>query len=224
MVLPSLTYDGHTRIGAEVLVYANLGVGILKKQLGFGSSVDITSCVAGEECPVGSFDVTVINKPNIGAVGVIPALAPIYSAAEGEQAPTVSGDSADVICLPNPDGDFLICYDQGITATPGETFRAVGRKYNPVDHTVRIRGEQSLSITDMLVSNWDGVRRINGRRCTIIVKIFPAGGGNISEIQYYTNVVLNVPTINTGSDVNASVELQASGNYSFCAIFSAPKP
>lgn len=222
--LPSLVYSGSTKIGAEILVYANLGVGILKQQLGFGSAVNITPCVAGEVCPAGSFDATVLNFPNKGAVGTIPAQAPVYTAAEGIQNPTVQGDVADVLCLPNPADDFLICFDQGFQPTVGETFRAIPRKFNPVDHVVRQRGTYSLTLTDLYVSSWDGIERLRGRRCTIILKIMPGGGGSIQEIQYYTNVTLNVPPISTGNDVNASVEVQGTGNFSYCATFSAPKP
>jgi hypothetical protein len=224
MVLPTLVYDGKTKTGNEVLVFANLGVGILKQQLGFGTSVNITPCVSGEACPTGSFDATVINNPNKGAVGTIPANAPVFTAAEGVQNPTVAGDTADVLCLPNPADDFLICFDQGVQPTLGETFRAVPRKYNPVDHVVRIRGEFSISLTDLFISNWDGIQKLRGRRSTIIVKIMPGGGGSFQEIQYYTNVTLNVPPVNTGNDGNASIEIQGQGAFSFCAIFSAAKP
>lgn len=222
--LPNLVYSGVTKIGNEVTVFANLGVGILKKQLGFGTSITVTPCVAGEVCPAGSFDATVLNFPNKAAVGVIPAQAPLFTAAEGEQLPTVEGDIADVLCLPDPANDFLICFDQGVQPTVGETFRAIPRKFNPVDHVVRQRGEYSISLGDLYVSNWDGVERLRGRRCTIIVKVAPGGGGSYQEIQYYTNVTLNVPPINSGNDGNASIELQAQGAFSFCAVFSATKP
>jgi hypothetical protein len=223
MVLPTLTYDGKTKTNNEVLIYANLDVGILKQQLGFGSTVTVTQCVSGETCPVGSFDATVLNFPNKGAVGTIPAKSPVFTAAEGVQAPTVAGDIADVLCLPDPTNDFLICYDQGIQVSVGQTFRPIPRKFNPVDHIVRQRGDYSITLNDMFVSNWDGIQRIRGRRCTIIVKIFPSGGGSPQEIQYYTNVTLNAPPINTAADGNASIEIQGQGNFSFCAVFSATK-
>lgn len=223
MVLPTLVYDGKTKTNNEVWIYANLDVAILKQQLGFGQSVNVTQCVSGETCPIGSFDATVLNFPNKGAVGSIPAKSPVFTAAEGVQNPTVAGDIADVICLPDPANDFLICYDQGLQITTGQTFRAIPRKFNPVDHVVRQRGDYSMTLSDLLVSNWDGLRRINGRRCTLIAKIFPAGGGQPQEIQYYTNVTLNVPTMNTGNDGNASIEVQGSGSFSFCLVFSATK-
>lgn len=223
MVLPTLVYNGNSKTNNEVLIYANLDVGILKQQLGFGSSVNVTQCVSGEACPVGSFDATVINFPNKGAVGTIPAKSPVFTAAEGVQAPTVSGDSADVICLPDPTNDFLLCYDQGLQVTVGQTFRAIPRKFNPVDHIVRQRGDYNLTLSDLFVSNWDGLQRIRGRRCTIIVKIQPAGGGSFQEIQYYTNVTLNCPPMNSGNDGNASIEIQGSGSFSFCCVFSAAK-
>lgn len=224
MALETLVYNPKTKIGAEVYLYANLDTGILKRQLGYGSNVVVTPCVAGEECPAGSFDATVLNQPNQGAVGDIPAKSGVFTAAEGTHLPTVAGDTADVICLPDPANDFLICYDQGIQVTLGQTFRAIPRKFNPVDHIVRQRGEYSINVTDLFVASNEGLERIRGRRCTLIVKIRPAGGGDVQEIQYYTNVTLNVPTMNTSGDVNQSIEVQGSGNFSFCAIFSAPRP
>ncbi len=220
MVLGPLVAGPKTKIGNEVLVYANLGVGLLTNQLGFGTNRAVTPCVAGITCPQSSFQATVLNKPNVGAVGIIPANYPVFAAAEGVQAPTVSGDTADVLCLPHPAGDFLICFDQGIQIGIGQTFRNIPRKFNPVDHAVRQRGDYSLTLTDLFISSLSGIEQVRGRPCTIIVKIAPDGGGSYSEIQYYTNVILNVPPMNTGNDGNASVEIQATGNFSFCATFS----
>lgn len=224
MVLPTLVYSGLTKVNNEVTVFANLGNGMRTKQIGVGSTILDTSCVAGEECPLGSFLASVVSFPNKGAIGTIPANSPTGTAAEGELTPTVLGDSVDVLCLPSPADDFLICYDQGIQVAPGETYRAISRKFNPVDHIVRTRGEQTLTLSDLFVSSWDGLQRIRGRRVTIIVKIAPGGGGVYSEIQYYVNVTLNTPPMNSANDGNASIEIQASGPYSYFAVFSAPRP
>lgn len=220
MALGPLVAGPKTKIGAEVTIYANLGVGILTNQLGFGTNLAVTPCVAGQACPSNSFQATVLNKPNVGAVGTIPANKPVFFAAEGVQAPTVSGDTADVLCLPDPVNDFLICFDQGIQIGLGQTFRNIPRKFNPVDHSVRQRGDYSITLNDLFVSSEAGLERLRGRPCTIIVKIAPDGGGSYSEIQYYTNVTLNVPPMNTGNDPNASIEIQGTGNFSFCATFS----
>jgi hypothetical protein len=219
MALGTLVAGPKTKIGNEVLIYANLGVGILTNRLGYGVNIVETPCVAGVACPAGSFQATVLNKPNVGAVGIIPANYPVFAAAEGVQAPSVAGDTADVLCLPNPDDDFLICFDQGIQVGIGQTFRNIPRKFNPVDHSVRQRGDYSLTLNDLFISSTAGIQKVRGRPCTIIVKIFPDGGGSASEIQYYTNVTLNVPPMNTGNDGNASIEIQGTGNFSFCATF-----
>lgn len=220
MALGPLVAGPKTKIGNEVLVYANLGVGLLTNQLGFGTNIAVTPCVAGLACPSGSFQATVLNSPNKGAVGNIPANSPVFMASEGVQLPSVSGDTADVLCLPNPADDFLICFEQGIQVQLGQTFRSIPRKFNPVDHNVRQRGDYSLTLNDLFISSRDGIEKVRGRPCTIIVKVFPDGGGSASEIQYYTNVVLNVPPMNTGDDGNASITIQGQGNFSFCATFS----
>lgn len=225
MVLPTLAYAGQSKTGNEIAVYANLGVGILKKINYFGGSKVVTPCVAGETCPPNSFDATVLaTLPNVGAVGVIAANSPLYTAAEGDQGPTVAGDVAYMLCLPDPSLDFLICYNQGFQATPGASYRTIPVKFNPVDHVVPQRSDNSLSLGDLFVSDRDGLQKIRGRRCTIIVYIYPGGGGQPQEIQYYTNAILNVPPMNFGEDGNASVSISGSGSYSFCGVFSATHP
>ena len=225
MVLPTLAYAGATKTNNEVAIYANLGVGILKKINYFGGSKTVTPCVAGEACPANSWDATFLSTiPNVGAVGTIPALSPLYSAAEGDQAPTVAGDISYVMCLPDISLDFLLCYSQGFQATPGQSYRPIPVKFNPVDHVVPQRSDNSLSLGDLFVSSWDGLQKIRGRRCTIIVYIYPNGGGQPQEIQYYTNAILNVPPMNMGDDGNASVTISGTGSYSFCGVFSAAKP
>jgi hypothetical protein len=220
-VLPVRIAGPKTKTGNEVTIWANLGVGILTNQLGFGVNNVVTQCVAGITCPSNSFSATVLNSPNKANIGTIPANSAVYTAAEGIQNPTLAGDVADVLCLPDPNNDFLICFDQGINVQLGQTFRQIPRKFNPVDHAVRQRGDYNLTLNDLYVSNIAGLQLVRGRPCTIIVKVAPDGGGSYSEIQYYTNVILNVPTMNTGNDSNASIEIQASGSFSFCAVFDS---
>lgn len=224
MALETLVYSRGTKIGNDVVIYGNYNTGRIKKRLYFGGSVTEESC-AGEECPAGSFDATVLRTPNNGTVmGGIPAYAPMYTAVEGEVSPASEGVLADLVCLPNPEDDFLICYTQNFDPQFGETFRAISRNYNSVDHQVLQRADNTLSLSDLYVSNFDGLRSLNGRLCTLIAKIYPKGGGACQEIIYFTNVSLTTPLLNKQADGNASIEISASGAFSTCAVFSAAKP
>lgn len=225
MALPVMQYSRLTKTNNDVAVYYNLDVGIVKKRLYNGGFTTDPTCGGSSACPSGSFDATVLTAVTAEtqpAFGSFPANSPIGTAFEGEMSPTADGVYANLICLPNPANDVLICFDGGVEPNPGLEFRPVPRKYNPADHYVRQRMEGSLRITDMFVSNWVGVERIRGRRCTIIVKIFPSGGGAPSEIQYYSNVLLSVPPVSSGNDGNANIEVTGEGSFSLYAIFSAP--
>lgn len=222
MALPVHTNFDGSKIGNDVAIYANYGNGVIKKKLSNGDPVDVTSCAGTEECPAGSFDATVLTTPGVSAFGTLPANAPMFTAIEGETSPSDEGVLADLVCLPNPDDDFLICYDQSFDVTLGQLFRAVPRKYNSADHYVRQRAENSVRMTDLYVSNYAGLRSLNGRRCTLIAKVFPKGGGAIQETIYLSNVLLTVPPFSLGNDGNASIECSAEGSFNILAVFSAP--
>ena len=228
-VLPLMQYSRLTKTNNEVAVYYNLGVGMIKKRLyNGGFSVD-QGCGGAQVCPDGSFDATVLTSVTaLGgeqpAFGDFPANSPMGSAFEGEMVPTADGVFANLVCLPDPADDVLICFDGGLEATPGVEYRAIPRKFLAVDHYVRQRPEATLRLSGMFVSNWEGVERIRGRPVTIVVKVFPSGAGVPSEIQYYSNVVLNVPPISTAADGNANIEVQGEGSFSFYAVFAALPP
>lgn len=224
MVLPTLLHRKETKTGNEVALYYNLGVGLIKKRLFNGGFTTESSCGGSSACPTASFDATVLtavtadDQPSFGSM---PANAPLYTAVEGENTPTVDGVFADLVCLPNPADDVLICFDQGFEASLGQTYRAVPRKLNQADHYVRQRTENTIKIPDFYVSNWNGIQRIRGRRVTIIAKVYPQGAGQASEIQYYSNVILNASPLNYGNDGNANIEISGEGAFNFAAIFSA---
>jgi hypothetical protein len=223
MVLPTMGFRKETKTGNEVALYYNLGIGIIKKRLFNGGSTVVTSCGGSNACPANSFDATVLTSvlaDDQPAFGTMPANSPLFTAVEGEQSITTDGVFADLVCLPDPANDVLICFDQGFEASLGATFRAVPRKYDVADHYVRQRSENSIRISDFFVSNWAGIQRIRGRRVTIIAKIFPQGGGQPSEIQYYSNVLLNVSPLNYGNDGNANIEINGEGAFNFAAIFA----
>lgn len=221
MVLPVMQYSPKTKTGNEVVLYYNLDVGIVKKHMYFGGFTVEPICGGSSACPPSSFDATVLTTPSMQAFGGFPANSPVFSAVEGEQSPPDAGVFADLICLPNPANDVAFCFDNGFEANPGIPYRAVPRKFNPADHYVRQRSENTLRLTDAYVSNWAGVERIRGRRVTIIAKVFPEGGGAPSEIQYYSNVLLNVTPLTYGNDGNATIEVTGEGSFNSVAVFSA---
>jgi hypothetical protein len=225
----NLTYGAKTKTGNEAWIYYSLQVGIIKEVRTLTDAgvqaFDMTNTGCGNPiCPDPSFDASVIEIPNTGSMGNIPQQAPVGFASEEVADPTTIGDSVSIACLPNPAEDELICYDQGFSASPGLSYRPIARKFQTVDHYVRQRSENTLSMNDLFVSNRDGLQRIQGRPVTIIVKISPDGTGQFSEIQYYCNVILNPQPMNSGGDGNASIDVSLEGTFDFFAVFSAAKP
>ena len=224
MSLPSFIYTPRVKTGNETEIYYNFGVGRVKKRLYNGGEKVVSSCGGSSSCPAGSFDATVLQSvlgTDQAAFGGIAENSPLYTAVEGEQAPVTDGVNADLVCLPDPANDVLVCFDRAFTAEMGQQFRAIARKYAVTDHYVRQRGENQLSITDVFVANKKGLSAIKGRRCTIIVKVYPDGGGALQELIYFSNVLLNMPLIAWGNDSNQEMEISATGMFDFCAVFSA---
>lgn len=220
MTLPLHTLTQLTKTGNEVLIYANLDTGIVKKKLYRGGEVVVTSCAGSTTCPAGSFDATILTTPSKAAFGAFPVNSPAYTAKAGSISPTEDGVLADLACLPNPANDFLICFDKSFSAQSGQQFRPIPRKFNPSDHQVMQRPENTISLADYYVNNYTGLRSLNGRECTIIAKIYPQGGGAVQETIYFCGVKLSVPLLSYGDDQNASIETSASGTYGFAAVFS----
>lgn len=227
MALPPLLYSPKTKTSNEVLVYANLGIGLTEYvavMTDAGLQTNPVTCCGGDcNCPPSSFQATVIQNRNNGAVGALPQYSPLYSAIEGVSNPASVGDIVTHVCLPNPDDDFLICFDQGASPSPGVPFRPVPVKFNPVDHYVRQRTENTITLNDLFVADHRGLQRIRGLPCTIIIKITPEGSGAYQEIQYYCNVTLTPSPMNSGSDGNASIDISMDGPFSFCAFFTASR-
>ncbi len=232
--MPLLDYP-KTKTGNDIQVYYNLGIGRIYKNLVYTghsphgvTEAPVVCCVDQRftescECPdpPGPLDkVTIIMAKNRGVVGTLPKYSPLHTATLGEHPPTALGDIVAYACLPDPEDDKLICFDQGISVSPGVSTRAIPVKYNAADHHVRQRPENTITLNDLFVSNWEGVQRIRGIPCTIIIKIGVEGANVYTEIQYYSNVVLNPSPMNSGSDGNASIDISMEGNFAFSAIFS----
>lgn len=223
--LPVLTYFPGTKTGNEVWIYYNLGNAVLQKKNSSAGEILLPNCSGNEDCPAGSWTASILTTPNgAAAVGSIPAFSPIYSATAGDVSPSEDGVGVDVVCLPDWDTNVLLCYDDSFDETPGNPFRAIPRKFQQADHYVKQRVDSSIRIDDKYVSNWDGLRAISGRRVTLIAVVIPQDGAAISEVIYYTNVLIVPPAMTYGSDQNGTIVLSGTGSYSIKAIFSALKP
>lgn len=242
-LLPTLVHDIKTRVAGEVLVYYNLGNGKKIGALVVGADavekLPASSCGGSQDCPSGGFPAAVIIKPNEAALtvssgGTFPLKSPVNAALEIDDALSddindydltyagaAVGDSVEVWCLPTPSDDVLICFEQGFSPEVGEVFRPVPRKMTPADHFVRQRPENSISLTDILVSAWDGLQRINGIRVTLIAKVYPDSGSTPSQINYYTGAQINVPSLDNPSDANESIEITGEGRFDQALIFAA---
>ena len=245
LVLPTTVHNKRTRVGGEVLVYYNLGVGKKIGSLAVGASaVEKTAeatCTDEATCPTSGFAAAVIRVPNEVAIivtggGTFPIKSPIGAAIEIDQESVAyssdiedydinnnasPGDQVDIICLPNPLDDKLVCFENGFSATAGTTQRPVARKFNVADHYVRQRPENAITLTDILVSAWDGLQRLNGLEVTLIAKLFPDGGAVPSQVMYYSGVKLNMPQLASPGEANESIEHSAEGSFNHVAIFAA---
>lgn len=237
--LPGLVYNGLTKTGNEALIYWNPRPGrMIGRIFHDGTSVQksaTTACGTPTQ-PTGGFVARLLMSRNEADINGIPALSPLYTAEEIDSAvpsndindfdaaPTVAGDGVTIVSLPNPADDVLICHDRGFSMNPGVTQRPIPRKMEAANHHVMQRAENSINLTDLFVSNWDGVQAIRGQEGTIIVKIFPNATAAPQEIQYYSGAVLNPQPMNAPSESNDSIEISMDGTFNFAAIFSAAKP
>lgn len=242
--LTTMVHTKKTKIGAEVLIYYNLDsgkkIGTLVKTAAGVEAIQESSCAEDLNLPTSGFaaygirvsNQSIITPADGVSAAAFPAKSPIGVAIENDTTYSATigdydfsggsvGDQIEVIALPNPDNDVLICYDQGFSATPGNALRAIPRKMNPADHYVRQRPENTISLGNLFVSSWDGLQRIIGVPVTIIAKVFPEGGSVPSEIQYFTNVRVFPPSIDVPSESNDSIELTGEGNFNDVMKFAA---
>lgn len=235
-----LVYNAKTRIGAESLLYYNLEAGvkvgsIVKTATGYSKNQE-SSCAETLALPTSGFVAAIVRVSNKGAMtvgsGTFPAHSPVGAAIEYGGSPSLDiddfdltaaevGDQIDIVVLPGSATDVLLCYEQGFSAEVGDAQRAIPRKLNAADHYVRQRPENRISLTDLMVNNWYGLKRISGVPVTLICRIYPDGGGAASEIIYFTNVRVFVPPINSPGEGNDSIEISAEGSFNDLAIFAA---
>lgn len=249
MHLPTLVYDPRTRVGGEAFLYYNLGEAFKAGSIGitgpgvFDFNVE-QSCAGSNQSPPASAVWVIRARTPIKATSnivvtvqgndaIMPALAPLGHSVEFEDDLSdpivegdisitggVAGDSIDVIALPNPATDVLICFGQGFNAEVGEENRPIPRGFIPVDHYVRQRPTNTISLSEFYQSNREGLSLIRNRDATLILKFFPDGGATPSEIKYYTRARLSVPT-EVPQDANESVQVNATGTFAEFLSFAA---
>lgn len=247
IALPELLIDLKTRVGGEFHLFYNFGQAYKYGAIGVGPTAvqyrAEDTCGGSASLPVSGFAAVRALNPLQAAIesewgvddktGFLPAYAPIGQAAEigrdilvPSAANVVAdggepGDGVEIIVLPNPANDVLICFDQGLNIDIGTTVRPIGRKFNQVDHYVRQRGNNQLTLNDLYVCNVKGVASLRQRPVTLKYVIYPSGGSIPLEIGYFTNVMLNVPK-SYGQDPNESVNINATGSFNDELIFTAP--
>lgn len=233
MTLPALVYSGLTKTGNEMHVFVHKWPGRMSAQRTL-LSTGVTSFDYQLGCGQGAAytcteELSILTSCGNHAVGSaaplgIPANSPIYTAMDGWTNPAGIGDSLLLVEVPCWEERILVCYDQGGSPTPGLPFRPIARKFNPVDHYVRTRPENRITLSELFVSNWDGLQQVKGCPCSIILGLMPSGAGAYQEIHYYGNVLLNPNSFNWGAEGNDSQTISLEGSFSFCAILSAAKP
>lgn len=243
--LPSLVFDPKTRVGGEFFLYYNLGVANVIGSVGLDGA-SVAQYQAQSPCgvlgtnPSGGFAVARIKRSLItpsdtiwvvnALSGAIPASSPVGQSVElGAALTTVTtfavsgaqpGDSIDIVVLPDPANDVLICFDQGLNAQVGVENKPIPRKFDPVTHYVRQRPDNSISLQEMYCCNLKGLSKIRQRDVTLIGKFYADGGSIPSEIIYFTGARLNVPK-EIPQEANDSVMISAEGKFSKDFCFTA---
>lgn len=238
--LPALVFNSATRTGNEGFIYYNLEQSILLGRLTKNASGTVwspeSSCAGSSVCPTSGFYAARIATPAGAGLTVggktFPDSPPVGAALEitvaGDAPEDLTltggdiGDTVEIFCMPNPDNDVLICYDQGFSADEGDTRKPIPRKLNPADHYVIQRGDSTLTLSDLFVNNWVGVSRLKGRQVTLIRRMIPNGGGAPVQIDYFTNVMFTKLPQQLPADSNESVTVDAEANFNKALAFAAP--
>lgn len=238
--LPALVFNPATRTGNEGFIYYNLEQSILLGRLTKNASGTVwspeSSCAGSSVCPTSGFYAARIATPAGAGLTVggktFPDSPPVGAALEitvaGDAPEDLTltggdiGDTVEIFCMPNPDNDVLICYDQGFSADEGDTRKPIPRKLNPADHYVIQRGDSTLTLSDLFVNNWVGVSRLKGRQVTLIRRMIPNGGGAPVQIDYFTNVMFTKLPQQLPADSNESVTVDAEANFNKALAFAAP--
>lgn len=236
--LQSTSFDSKTRVGGEFYLYYNLGQALNFGTISMGSDGSTVSLRSNAGCqtltPAASGVYVVrarnaisgvgnISVSGLGISGTLIGPCPPGAAVEGSgtyNASTLTGgcggaaagDQFDVMFLPAPASDVLVCYDEGVSVEQGNMYKAIGRKFNPIDHWVRQRQMNQITLKELLVANEVGLSQIAQRDCCLIGKFFPDGGAVPSEIYYWTRCRLT-KNDSIPEDVNESATVSLTGQF-----------
>ena len=119
-----------------------------------------------------------------------------------------NGDGFDIYAFPADslftDMDFV----ESAKFDVGGTVKAVPKHYEPVDHNKRIRGENSLTITELYGNNEAGLSKIKNRDVLLRVRVHTDGAAVASESRYYSTCRTTVPINMPSNDEFVTVEAQ----------------
>lgn len=127
-----------------------------------------------------------------------------------------AGDQVDVIGVPNPATDALwtdLRYVLSNDLTPGASRMAIPDRMEPARTNVRIREDNTFSVSNRFVDN-DGsntIAKMRGRTVCFMIESHEDGGPVVTEYQVLGNAAFNEMPINAPD--NGDVSIAASGFY-----------
>jgi hypothetical protein len=205
------------------------GTGTWAEESGFSWDAAGENLVVRANCAIKSTDdivVTVegtkVGGGSIHAHATIPALSPegasfdLRNATEDKWASIaavyfdggVNGDGFDIYAFPD-DSDFTdMDFVESAKFDVGGTVKAVPKHYEPVDHNKRIRGENSLTMTELYGNNESGLSKIKNRDVLLRVRVHTDGAAVASESRYYSTCRTTVPINMPSNDEFVTVEAQ----------------
>jgi hypothetical protein len=185
---------------------------VVRASAAIRSTTDIVVTVTGTKFGGGAINATV----------TIPALSPegasfdLRNAAEENWASItavtftggVIGDGFEIHSLP-ADSTFVdMDFVESAKFDVGGTVKPVPKHYEPVDHNKRIRGENTLTMSELYGNNEAGLARIKNRDVLLRVRVHTDGAAVASETRYYSTCRTTVPINMPSNDEFVMVEAQ----------------
>ena len=120
----------------------------------------------------------------------------------------VNGDGFDIYAFPTDASFTDMDFVESAKFDVGGTVKAVPKHYEPVDHNKRIRGENSLTMTELYGNNESGLSKIKNRDVLLRVRVHADGAAVASETRYYSTCRTTVPINMPSNDEFVTVEAQ----------------
>jgi hypothetical protein len=120
----------------------------------------------------------------------------------------VNGDGFDIYSFPADSAFTDMDFVESAKFDVGGTVKAVPCHYEPVDHNKRIRGENSLTMTELYGNNEAGLSKIKNRDVLLRVRVHTDGAAVASESRYYSTCRTTVPINMPSNDEFVTVEAQ----------------